>query len=70
MQAYVQPLCPFAVPNLWGASELNLATVSLGTVQRAPVFKMVADENMMVRCDVLLRSDVSKSTEFSHGLFN
>ena len=53
MQTYVQPLCPFAVPNLWGASELNMTTVSLEAVQRAPVLKMVVDGNMRVRCDVL-----------------
>ena len=48
MQTYVQPLCPFAVPNLWGASELNLATASLETVQRALVLSMVDRPDMVV----------------------
>ena len=47
MQAYVQPLCPFAVPNLWGASELNLATASLETVQRALVLNTVERPDMV-----------------------
>ena len=48
MQTYVQPLCPFAVPNLWGASELNLATASLETVQRALVLSTVDRPDMVV----------------------
>ena len=46
-QTYVQPLCPFAVPNLWGASELNLATASLETVQRALVLSTVERPDMV-----------------------
>ena len=53
----VQPLCPFAVPNPWGASELNLATVSLEAVQRAPFLKAVVSTNMMVCFQLLCRSD-------------
>ena len=47
IQTYVQPLCPFAVPNLWGASELNLATASLETVQRALVLSTVDRPDMV-----------------------